>query len=399
VALTLFGYGTTTKAIAKRYKNCNIFDDNIESPQIDEWGNHLFPSHLFDPNASSCEITSPGISPSHPLIQSAKNLISEYDFFSSSMPFSIWISGTNGKTTTTDMCQWLLTKRGSVAGGNIGTPLAELDANASIWVLETSSFAIHYTKIAKPNLYILLPVNDDHASWHGDFKKYEEAKLKPLASLEEGEVAIVPKKYQDHPTDGYLIGYENSNDLAKKLDIDISKVTHKEPFLLDALLALATTKILFDECDYDHINAYKIGAHRIEELTDKSGRLWVNDSKGTNVDATLQAIKRYKNKKMHLILGGDDKGANLAELFAFLQSCDVEIYAIGSNTQKIVDFCSQSNLKAITCQELQVALEKINKLHTKNSVALLSPAASSLDQFSSYAQRGDQFKDFIKSLS
>ena len=113
---TLFGYGATTKAIAKM-GGWTIFDDSFKIKTIDEYSNVLLPSNYFNPNNSKLEITSPGIPPSNPLIQKAKNLISEYDYFYESMPFSIWVTGTNGKTTTTEMINYLIPN--SQAGGNI----------------------------------------------------------------------------------------------------------------------------------------------------------------------------------------------------------------------------------------------------------------------------------------
>ena len=108
------------------------------------------------------------------------------------MPFSIWISGTNGKTTTTQMLTHLLEKRGAVSGGNIGTPLADLDTEASIWVLESSSFTLHHTHLASPDIYLLLPITPDHLDWHGTPEQYEADKLKPLLTMKEGELALVP---------------------------------------------------------------------------------------------------------------------------------------------------------------------------------------------------------------
>jgi UDP-N-acetylmuramoylalanine--D-glutamate ligase len=134
---TLFGYGITTKAIAKKLGGgCIFFDDKTQTPYTDEDNNQIFPSNQFDSDKSKLEVTTPSVPPSHPLIKSAKNLQSEYDFFAKEMPFSIWISGTNGKTTTTQMLGHLLAKRGAITGGNIGTPLAELDTKAPIWILE-----------------------------------------------------------------------------------------------------------------------------------------------------------------------------------------------------------------------------------------------------------------------
>lgn len=108
---TLFGYGITTKAIAKKLGGgCTFFDDNVKEAYTDEDNNHILPSHLFNPAKSLLEVTTPSLKPNHPLIQSAQNLLSEYDYFAKEMPFSIWISGTNGKTTTTQMLTHLLEK-------------------------------------------------------------------------------------------------------------------------------------------------------------------------------------------------------------------------------------------------------------------------------------------------
>jgi len=101
---TLFGYGLTTKAIADKLGGeCIFFDDKAQAPYTDQDNNQIFPSNLFDPTKSKLEVTTPSFKPTHPLIQKAHNLISEYDFFAKDMSFSIWISGTNGKTTTTQM--------------------------------------------------------------------------------------------------------------------------------------------------------------------------------------------------------------------------------------------------------------------------------------------------------
>jgi UDP-N-acetylmuramoylalanine--D-glutamate ligase len=186
---SLFGYGGTIKAIAKE-GGWDIYDDKFEEISFDKYGNKLIPSELFNPENSKLEITSPGINPTNPLIKKAKNLMSDYDYFYNKFPFSIWISGTNGKTTTTQMIEYLLPN--SQAGGNIGLPVANVDSNKQFWVIETSSFTLHYTKIAKPNIYILLPISPDHISWHGSFEEYEKDKLSPLNRMDERDIAIIP---------------------------------------------------------------------------------------------------------------------------------------------------------------------------------------------------------------
>ena len=396
--VSLFGYGSTTKALTKKFPHAIFYDDKCTKPFKDENGFKVKPANEFDPKYSDLEIPSPGIPPFNPLIKKAKNLQSEYDIFTNSSPLKIWISGTNGKTTTTQMMQHLLCENKSEAGGNIGTPLADLDLHAKIWILETSSFTIHYTNVARPNIYVLLPINPDHLSWHGNMEEYVKAKLKPVLNMKEGEVAIIPHKYKDIKTRAHLITYKNEHDLASYFDIDTSLVKFKGAFLADALLAMAVDKILFDKLHYEKINSFVLDPHRQEELHDSKGRLWINDTKATNIDACLAALNRYKNSTLHLIIGGDDKGVNLEELFIFLTSIEVKIYNIGSNKDKLSDLANKYKIEFTRCLNLADAITNIDKNLLTNEVALLSPAASSLDEFSSYAQRGDEFKKAVSEL-
>ena len=397
--VSLFGYGKTTKALTKLFPNAIFYDDKVSKPFTDENGFRVKPSSEFNPKYSDIEVPSPGIPPSNPLILQAQNLMSEYDCFAKNSPLTIWISGTNGKTTTTQMMQHLLQDRGSEAGGNIGTPLADLHVDANMWILETSSFTMHYTNLALPNIYVLLPINPDHLSWHGSMDEYVKAKLKPIESMKEGEIAIVPSDYKTIKTSAHVISYECENDLASHFDIDTKKVNFKGAFLADALLAMAVDKILFDRVDYEKINSFVLDPHRQEELKDSKNRLWVNDTKATNIDATIAALDRYKESHVHLILGGDDKGVDLNELFKYLQNCSVKIYNIGSNKDKLSNLAKEYNISFELCKNLADAISKIDKDLKENEVALLSPAAASLDEFSSYAQRGDEFKEAVLNIS
>ncbi len=397
---TLFGYGLTTKAIAKKLGGgCTFFDDNVKEAYTDDEGNTVLPSHLFDPQKSQLEVTTPSLKPNHPLIKSAKHLLSEYDYFEQEMPFSIWISGTNGKTTTTQMLTHLLEKRGALSGGNIGTPLAELDASAPIWVLESSSFALHHTHTASPDIYLLLPITPDHLDWHETPEQYEADKLKPLLTMKEGELALVPKGLNLPKTNAYVVEYDTNAFVAEYFKLDSSKVRFKAAFLQDALLALAVSKVLFDEADYDLINLFTLDAHRQEELKDAKGRLWVNDSKATNFDATIQAVKGYADKEIHLILGGDDKGVDLTPLFESMRALNLTLYTIGANSDKLLTLAKQYNIDTVTSQNIETAIKQIDAVHTLKSVALLSPAAASFDQFKSYKHRGETFIELVKQLN
>ena len=410
---TLFGYGLTTKAIAKKLGGgCIFFDDNCKKPYTDDLNNKILPSEMFNPDKSTLEVTTPSLKPNHPLIKQAKHLLSEYDYFlgdvqeavgccsqtETKIPFTVWISGTNGKTTTTQMLTHLLEKRGAVSGGNIGTPLAELDTDAPIWVLESSSFTLHHTHTASPDIYLLLPITPDHLDWHETPEQYEADKLKPLITMKEGELALIPKGLNLPKTDAYVVEYNSNEFIAEYFKLDSSKLRFKAAFLQDALLALAVTKVLFDEADYDLMNTFTLDAHRQEELEDSKGRLWVNDSKATNMDATVQAVKGYSDKHIHLILGGDDKGVDLNPLFNVMEPLNLTLYTIGANNNRLLDLAKTYNIDATESKNIETAITNIAKVHTDKSVALLSPAAASFDQFKSYKHRGETFIQLVKNL-
>jgi len=413
---TLFGYGLTTKAIAKKLGGgCTFYDDRCEKTYKDDNNNTIRPSKEFNPDESTLEVTTPSLPPKHPLIKQAKHLLSEYDFFAlrqaqgtnitksvpepvEAKPFNIWISGTNGKTTTTQMLTHILEKRGAINGGNIGTPLADLDENAPIWILESSSFTLHHTQVASPDIYLLLPITPDHLDWHGTPEAYEADKLRPLLTMKEGELALVPKGLTLPQTDAYVVEYDSDAFLCDYFGLDASKLDYKGAFLQDALLSLAITKVLFDETDYALLNTFKRDAHRQEELTDAKGRLWVNDSKATNLDATIQAVKGYADKHIHLILGGDDKGIDMSPLFEQMKPLILTLYTIGENNDTLLRLAKQYNIQTVACGTMDVAVKNIDTHLTRESIALLSPAAASFDQFKSYKHRGETFMELVKNL-
>jgi len=385
--MRILGAGKTGLSIKEVYKDASIFDDT----KIDE----------YDVNSNELTVVSPGIPPHNHLVQNTKNLISEYDLFYDEMPFTIWISGTNGKTTTTQMLQHLLSSESSQCGGNIGFPVASMDKTKKIWILETSSFTLHYTNTAKPNIYILLPISEDHLSWHGNFEEYEKAKLKPLSLMTESDIAIIPAKFKEYQTNAKVIYYNNTKELEKEFNITSKKIDFKEPFLMDAVLALSATKMITKSINYNKINTFVQDPHKLEEFKDSKNRIWVDDSKATNIDATIQAIRTYKTDKLFLILGGDDKGANQTPLFEELVTYDVTLYLIGKNSELLKELSIKYKINALIVDTLKNAVEQINKDNNgfNTSISLLSPAAASLDQFSSYKERGEKFKEFVNSIT
>ena len=386
---SLFGYGITTKEIAKSGK-WHIYDDTFKEISFDKYGNKLLPSSLFDGNKSKLEITSPGISPENPLIKKAKNLISELDFYYNSDTFQIWITGTNGKTTTTQMINHLL--KNSEMGGNIGIPLGKLDKNR-MWVVEVSSFQLFYTKYAKPNIFVILPLSEDHISWHGNFEEYKKAKLSPLKRMTKRDIVLMPKKL-DTKTDAFKILYDNEEDLINYFDIKTAEF--EVPFLLDELLAKAVYKILYFK--EKSLKNFNIDPHKLEKILDSKKRIWIDDSKATNIDAALNAIKRYKNKKIHLIIGGDEKGQNFENLFKYMTNSNITLYIIGEKRENFINLAKKYNISFFDVQSIDKAVKKIDKNFKKHEIALLSPGCASLDQFKNYKKRGEEFKKCIKTL-
>lgn len=522
--ISVFGYGVTSKPFVEFInslgKTCSIYDDKFEVASSDECGNALLPPSAFDENKSSLEFISPGILPTHSHFSKARNPIGEYDYayeLMSANDFelkSIWISGTNGKTTTTQMLTHLLESFGALCGGNIGTPLTtlalkhaqslestknppqkELYQNQNnpkekttntpkkdskkepFWVLESSSFAMHYSHIATPQIYLLLPLSQDHISWHSGYEGYIEDKLRVLSRMGKDTCALLPQELKSHkivqeyihknhskPNNECAIFYEDSSDLAKFLGIGLDSIPFGEPFLLDALVALSGAVLaqkmgLLDFSEdfspayfLQRLKSFHIGAHRIEEFYElykqngvKSNLqwLWVDDSKGTNTDATLKAFARYKGRRIYALLGGDDKGADIEPIFALItdgfckKNSFVKIFAIGSNEKKILSLAQKYDIPAFACQNLKNAMKHIKSEREKDLiefsddfaseakstqpksaqkdtqknakqkakqdsmadfiasfVGLLSPAAASLDQFRSYKERGELFKKY-----
>jgi len=200
-------------------------------------------------------------------------------------------------------------------------------------------------------------------------------------------------------TNAFVVEYDSTEFLADYFHIAPTRINFKAAFLEDAMLALSITRVLFDEVDYTRINTFKMDLNRQQEIHDYKGRLWVNDSKATNVDAAIQAIKAYKDHPIHLIAGGEDKGADLHPFFDAMSQTLLTLYIIGANNDKLLALAKEYNIEAIESKTLENAVNTIHQNMKKNDVGLLSPAAASFDQFKNYAQRGEIFINFVKKLS
>ncbi len=217
---------------------------------------------------------------------------------------------------------------------------------------------------------------------------YIQDKLNPINRMKEGELALIPKGLNPPDSSAWIVEYDSIEFLEDFFGLNASKLRYKSAFLEDALLALAVEKTLFDRANYELLNNFQIDRHRQEEIVDRFGRVWVNDSKATNIDATLKALETYKDRKIHLILGGDDKGVDMKPLIKRVSELNIELYTIGSNSSKLYELAKEFNIKSHKFEYLSDAQDKVGKNLRVDEVALLSPSASSLDQFASYAKRG-----------
>lgn len=390
--LAALGYGKITKAISKKYNNgqLNIFDDKCKEDYIDENNNNIYPANKLIVEKFDVIIPSPGIPPYNEMILKAKGkIVSEFDFFYNPNIFYIWVTGTNGKSTLTNAIYQLLKDDNATIGGNIGYPLAKLDYSKKIHVYEASSFMLHYTNIAIPNISVILPITPDHIEWHKDMKHYKHDKLKHIKKMTECSIVFLPKELENIKTTAYKIIYDPNNieKLAKEYNIQENN--------FNKVISGVIYKIIFD--DIPHIKLKNLPIHlehRIEPVKDSSGRVWYNDSKATNDASTIFALKQF-NSKIHLIIGGYDKGLDYNDMFNILKQKNIILYIIGANSNNLEKLSIKYSINYKITNTLQNSIDEISKKLKNDEVALLSPATSSYDQFKSFEDRGKKFKELV----
>ncbi len=396
--MNLLGFAKNTQALASTLPSAKIYDDNIHKPHTSKEGYKLHPSTNFNPKYSSLEIPSSHLSPQHPLIQQAQNLVSEYDYFVADMPYTIWVSEDTAQTHTAKFLSHLLHDKNASLGGEEATPLAFLNKESPIWILQTSAKTLHYTQIASPGIYVVLPMKDEDIVWHGSKEAYEEALLKPLQNMQEGEIAIIPSQYAHIDSDAHVINYENINDLATHFELDLSQLQAKDQ-TIDVLLSLAVDKILFNRIQYQSIE--KLSSLHLEEqaLIDAKGRVW--QSNLLNTQATIELLKTYSdNDAIHIILDADEKQNDLAPFFEHLKQYRLlKLYIIGENSAYLIDYAKNYDIPYIECQTLHNAVRHIDKEHHVNSIAMLTLNPSPDTPSNQENQHLKQLKENISKLS
>ena len=336
------------------------------------------------------------------------------------------ITGSNGKTTTTTLTGEIMTAGGfsALVGGNIGTPaiaLAERATPESVIVLEVSSFQLETIHSFRPKVAVILNVTPDHLDRHRTFEAYVDAKARILENQQSADLAVLnaadptcvamaartkaqvfwfsrQKEVQQGAwvLDGNILFRDGAQQREIML---VSEIPLKGAHNLENVLAAVCAGALMGcapEKIRQAVREFKAVEHRLEYVATIRGVDYYNDSKATNVDATIKALESFP-ANIHLILGGKDKGSDYTVLNDLLRQRVKRVYTIGAAAAKI-----ESQIKGpeiVHAETLENAIRKANSVAQSGDVVLLAPACASFDQFKSYEHRGKVFKEIVRSLA
>jgi UDP-N-acetylmuramoylalanine--D-glutamate ligase len=379
-------------------------------------------------------VKSPGISDDLSLVQklskSGIKIISEIEFASWYTDANlIGITGSNGKTTVTNMVFHILKNAGlSVSmAGNIGFSFAEQVATKTVhnYVLELSSFQLDGIESFKPHIAILTSITPDHLDrYHHNFEEYIQSKFKITLNQTEEDYLIynkddevIAKWLDNHNTKAKLVPFttatiaEDLSAFIKDNQINISlnqnlfkmsvsdlavKGDHNKRNAMAASTAARLLKIR-KQTIRESMESFRGVEHRLEQL-EKIGKVtFINDSKGTNVNATFYALDSM-NAPTVWIVGGVDKGNVYEDLLSLVNEKVKAIVCLGIDNQKIIEVFSNCVETIIQTSSMAEAVTEAYALTEEHDAVLLSPACASFDLFENYEDRGRQFKTVVQSL-
>jgi UDP-N-acetylmuramoylalanine--D-glutamate ligase len=321
------------------------------------------------------------------------------------------ITGTNGKTTATEMTVAALTAAGNdaAAAGNIGAPL--VDARAATIVAEVSSFQLHAIEEFRAHVAVLMNVAADHLDWHGSFEAYVEDKRRIFDNQTAEDVAIVhascarlhrgasrPVVFDEGARPAGGAGVEDGWIVVPQGRVcEVGRLRARgRTVRADAVAAAAAACELGAEprAAGEGLASYELKPHRIEHVADAGGVAYVNDSKATDPHATLAALEDFDD--VVLIAGGRNKGLDLSELRAGAPKLRAVI-AIGEASAEIADaFAGAVDVER--ADSVEDAVARAARIARPGDTVLLSPACSSWDMFANYQERGDAFRAAVEVL-
>lgn len=372
-------------------------------------------------------IKSPGIRRNLPILMEAESrgieIINEVEYTYrvlkklGKVPKIVVITGTNGKTTTTDLTGKVLKNNYSVfVGGNIGNPFCQvlgLEEPPQIAVLEISSFQALDLKEFEIDVLVILNIRQDHIDWHGSFENYKNAKLRLLNFCREDGVVILNKddeNLQKISKKSPIYFSINNRNAGIYMDISTRKIYLNSNFLFEmpdninykhnyqnALAAIAVGKHLgiTDENILKTLKNFKTEEHRLEEFAQFNDIKFVNDSKATNSSATLAAIDCFPEKKIILILSGREKKEDFTELIENIKKKVKHTILLGEMVVTLEKQMKANNLKYFVARDFSEAVENALTVAERGDYVLLSPAGASFDMFSDYKHRGEMFKQTV----
>jgi UDP-N-acetylmuramoylalanine--D-glutamate ligase len=390
---------------------------------------------------SDLVVVSPGIPPSNEVLEqlrmSGKDVISEVEFAyrqASDIPI-VGITGTNGKSTTTTLISWILTQAGfkAPACGNIGYPITDAinGQKPDYLVAELSSFQLEFSPTLKTEVSVFTNFKPDHLDWHGSIEAYQEAKLKLFSAAHSPKWAVV---LADDPvsqliaarTEGHVLWFSRDQHLvegyAHKAYLDA-----EQTFVLEAQgqapqrLFSVDSLFLIGDHNYENVLAsvaatYLLGVdvqtitracqsfegleHRLEKLDTLGPQsvVFYNDSKATNTDAAISALRAFKSRKVILIAGGYDKMTPLDDFVTAVQAHAKSVILIGAAKERFSKALEAGGYHAVEfAEDLDAAIAKAFHLSDGEPV-LFSPACSSFDMFKNFEERGSAFKASVQAL-
>lgn len=419
---------------AEVYVYDDVVSDGIRTlmTELEDAGAHVVDADSFIDATLLCDILvlSPGIPIDNPLPiafkKQGKLIIGEAELGALYLRANtIAVTGTNGKTTTVSMLNAILQNAGlnSVACGNIGAPIIGEAENLGIddyAVVEISSFQLETLSSLRPHIAIVTNITEDHLNRHYNMENYIFLKRKILRNLRESEYAVL--NYDDDEVRNFAQhtkakavyfslnarvdgAYYESGGIYFNGEkyLDIKDMTVKgEHNVYNALACVAAAHILgIDKTKIaEALSSFKGIKHRIEEIAKINGVTYIDDSKGTNVDATLKAVKTMTNPTV-ILLGGKDKGYDYLPLFAELKDSNV-IHAVlyGENRFKLLNAAVKAGyINFSLCSEFYTAVRLSEYIAKDGQNVLLSPASSSFDSFSNYEERGDAFRSLVEGMN
>jgi UDP-N-acetylmuramoylalanine--D-glutamate ligase len=337
----------------------------------------------------------------------------------------IAITGSNGKTTTTSLVAHILKTANipTLVGGNIGTPLlarVEASMDTTVTVAEISSFQLETIEAFRPEIGVLLNLTPDHLDRHETFEQYAAAKMRMFENQLERDVAILnaddPEVTRRMPSRPHIYWFSRQKRVAEgsflrddqiifRRDGSETSLLRREDIPLKGEHNLENVLAACAACYLAGADPASIAAgvksfqgveHRLEFVAQVGGVDFYNDSKATNVDATLKAVEAFSGSLI-VILGGKDKGSDYTTLCEPLRQRARLVLLIGTAAEKIASQLGDA-VSVVHASTMERAVEMASERARPGDTVLLAPACASFDQFENYEHRGRVFKELVAKL-